>query len=1363
VSHPSPRVSVVIPAFNAEATLPRAIESLTAQTLTDWEAVIVDDGSSDDTLDRARRLASRDSRIVVLSQEHGGASSARNRGIGEARGTRLVFLDADDRLAPDHLAQLSEALAANPGAVACCDHARLRQDGATIAIESCADLPDRPFEVFARRSAAAIHCFMVRRDLVREVGGFDTTLRTCEDWDLWQRIARTGVRFVAVPATLAYYYKGPNSLSGRRRGMIADAIEVIARAHRADPRVRSALPRYANGSDGDDRDESVALFAVWCAAAEAAQGRDPSSVFESVPELPELGHRIDALCGSIHKGMTIGGQLLPADVAEAWPRTCARLSSVLARIENASTHHGLSYQVRRSIERRILTDAELPQPVVLTTMLGVRADLSQPFTALTLPPEIDAIYCRICAGTVPLGTIELPAFGAITANELAVEVIETIGWRTAVTRGALLRRLRFWTSLLAIAVRTAPALAGALVSRVGGQRRAIRRLVGDALRDTTRRTLMAVDQPRHDPASDSRAAQILTAERAVAFAGRTEAAAAGADQTRPDRNDTQPTDRKTYWEKTFEAPDPWAYESVYETQKYAQTLSLLDESPVEQAIELGCAEGIFTRLLAPRVQQLIAADISERALDRARTRCEASRNIEFRQIDFFDGAIPGGMDLIVCSEVLYFLPDKRRLLALAEKLANALAHNGRLLTAHAFLLTDDPTRTGFDWEQPFGAATISNAFLTAGLSLEKSIRTELYRIDLFRRSQSAEPVSPSVQMERFGSPLLPEVEKGIVWNGAVVRRADVASTDTVQVPVLLYHRVSDDGPASLADYRISPHVFEDQMRFLRRHGFHTVTSSDLERHRRERRPMRGRPVLITFDDGYRDFYDVAWPILRRFGFTAEVFLATDFIGGTANWDDGHGAPAPLMTWEEIRLAHTQGAHFGSHLATHKAATGLSSETLLREAARSRALLERRLGIEVRAVAPPFGACDERVARILQSCGFMQIFTTEPVAATIDRWSPTVPRMAVLAGDTLETFAARVGASAFEQDGTDAPLVTAIVPAFNAEKTIDATLKSVRAQTYRHLEILVVDDGSTDRTAALVDAHARDDARVRLIRQPNAGVASARNRGIVESRADFIAPIDSDDLWMPTKIEKQMAMMLSRGRRCGLVYTWQITIDEHGRVVSPRPKWEVEGYVLPRILYGNLVGGGSPALMRKQAVIEAGGYDASLHEQHAQGCEDFKLYLQIAERYDFAVIREYLTGYRELPDAMSMDLLQMVRSDELVGAYAERAHPHFTRLIRGGRIYFRETQVRRALRHGRFRTAVILLHGLVRSYPWRTFRFMVETPARAIRSVFRRGRAVSHNDESGIFIPFLPQVSDLVSGSRASGVPVREPPGSGLVA
>src|SRR4051812_12704913 len=104
----------------------------------------------------------------------------------------------------------------------------------------------------------------------------------------------------------------------------------------------------------------------------------------------------------------------------------------------------------------------------------------------------------------------------------------------------------------------------------------------------------------------------------------------------------------------------------------------------------------------------------------------------------------------------------------------------------------------------------------------------------------------------------------------------------------------------------------------------------------------------------------------------------------------------------------------------------------------------------------------------------------------------------------------------------ADLTSVIIPIYNAEQYIAETLLSALAQTHRNIEIIVVDDGSTDGSAAVVKLIAASDARVRLISQPNRGVAHARNCAIAEAQGEFIAPLDADDLWHPKKIERQIA-------------------------------------------------------------------------------------------------------------------------------------------------------------------------------------------------------------------------------------------------
>jgi glycosyltransferase involved in cell wall biosynthesis len=245
--------------------------------------------------------------------------------------------------------------------------------------------------------------------------------------------------------------------------------------------------------------------------------------------------------------------------------------------------------------------------------------------------------------------------------------------------------------------------------------------------------------------------------------------------------------------------------------------------------------------------------------------------------------------------------------------------------------------------------------------------------------------------------------------------------------------------------------------------------------------------------------------------------------------------------------------------------------------------------------------------------------------------------------------------------SDADLVSVVIPAYNAATTIGETLLSVRSQTHRMLEILVIDDGSIDGTADIVRAHAALDSRIRLVRQKNGGVAAARNRGIEEAAAGLVAFVDADDLWAPRKIEKQIAALRKEGQLVALVYTWYAFIDAASRITARRYPTEA-GDVLERLCRGNFVGHCSSILVTKTAAEDVGGFDPSLRARRAQGCEDYQFCLRVAERYRFAVVPEQLTGYRLTSTNMSNDLLQMRRSWVLVADEMCRRHPRLEKSI-----------------------------------------------------------------------------------------------------
>ncbi len=266
-------------------------------------------------------------------------------------------------------------------------------------------------------------------------------------------------------------------------------------------------------------------------------------------------------------------------------------------------------------------------------------------------------------------------------------------------------------------------------------------------------------------------------------------------------------------------------------------------------------------------------------------------------------------------------------------------------------------------------------------------------------------------------------------------------------------------------------------------------------------------------------------------------------------------------------------------------------------------------------------------------------------------------------------------------GDELPSVGVVVPAYNAAGTLDATLRSIRAQTYPRLHVVVVDDGSTDETAALAHAHAAEDPRIRVVSQPNRGLAAARNRGIEECDCTFIAPVDADDLCHPEKFERQVRQFLKAGSACGLVYGWTEIIDENDRILADAVPTLHEGFVFPKLLAGNFIGNGSSPMMRRSVVLECGGYDTTLRDQGAQGCEDLKLYLQIAERHDFAVVPHALTGYRVTRRSMSSDIIQMIRSHHLVVApYAQR-YPEYENDVKVGHVFLAIYYIQRALRVG----------------------------------------------------------------------------------
>jgi glycosyltransferase involved in cell wall biosynthesis len=274
-----------------------------------------------------------------------------------------------------------------------------------------------------------------------------------------------------------------------------------------------------------------------------------------------------------------------------------------------------------------------------------------------------------------------------------------------------------------------------------------------------------------------------------------------------------------------------------------------------------------------------------------------------------------------------------------------------------------------------------------------------------------------------------------------------------------------------------------------------------------------------------------------------------------------------------------------------------------------------------------------------------------------------------------------------------PYVSVVIPAYNAEATIAQTISSVLAQTFKDFEIVVVNDGSIDRTASFVNHLSATDPRITLVSQHNTGVAAARNCGISSARSELIAPLDADDLWHATYLEKQIKT-LDQNMNTVLVYAWSRYIDSDGNITWTPYYRVVEGRVFARQLYWNIVGNGSAMILRKSVALEFGGYDSRVVPT-----EDLMLQLKVASRYSIAVTREYLVGYRQHTRQESTNAdrsyQSWVRTLQIVRAECE-AVPGQAIAWKLGELHF-DAAVR-ASSEGQFREALRLISLAARSDP-----------------------------------------------------------------
>ncbi|MEQ8381118.1 MAG: glycosyltransferase [Coleofasciculus sp. A1-SPW-01] len=210
-----------------------------------------------------------------------------------------------------------------------------------------------------------------------------------------------------------------------------------------------------------------------------------------------------------------------------------------------------------------------------------------------------------------------------------------------------------------------------------------------------------------------------------------------------------------------------------------------------------------------------------------------------------------------------------------------------------------------------------------------------------------------------------------------------------------------------------------------------------------------------------------------------------------------------------------------------------------------------------------------------------------------------------------------------------PKISVIIPVYNGKETIKETITSVLNQTFSDIEILVINDGSTDGTLEVVDSI--QDPRLNVFSYANAGLAASRNRGFALARGDYVSFMDADDLWTPDKLEAQFKA-LQATPQAAVAYSWTDYIDEFGHFLYPGSHVTETGDILAKLLLNNVLENGSNALIRKQALQEVGGFDESL-----TAAEDWDMWLRLASRYHFVAVPSAQILYRQPVHSMSANI------------------------------------------------------------------------------------------------------------------------------
>jgi glycosyltransferase involved in cell wall biosynthesis len=290
-----------------------------------------------------------------------------------------------------------------------------------------------------------------------------------------------------------------------------------------------------------------------------------------------------------------------------------------------------------------------------------------------------------------------------------------------------------------------------------------------------------------------------------------------------------------------------------------------------------------------------------------------------------------------------------------------------------------------------------------------------------------------------------------------------------------------------------------------------------------------------------------------------------------------------------------------------------------------------------------------------------------------------------------------------------PRVTVVIPAYNAEQTVGAAVDSVLSQTFSDLEVLTVDDGSTDATSSVISKYG---SPVEPLRTKNQGVAEARNLGIRRASGEYVAFLDADDLWEPDKLERQLAV-LDADRTAGISTTGNRRVDERFRPIDSIRISKDPDPCQTLLLHSMALGQVSSAVVRTGLAREIGGFDRNFSQ-----CADWDFFIRLSQRTAFAPLSEPLVTYRIHSGGMSRNIPLFERDTFAVldKFFAAAPEPRYVAIRR--RVYANHCRIVSAdyLEAGRRADSVRCFLNALRWYP--------PIPARRLHRRLARGNSQS---------------------------------------